>query len=328
MIFGLVIISINISVPFWFTSSDSNDPDEYSLTDTVIVPYTKFCSNLQIESKDSVQSVESDSTATLYLLSKPPPLSAHENFTHNHSIHFTRAEDAQVWSLNLHPGSTIAFESCYVPVKGENSMKKGVVFYLIKGDENYNNWVDEPNDSYSVQHIELNTRCDRVSYQVFSDDIYYLAFFNTMDVKSTLSVHFKINRTKYQVSPDTVKDNCTIAVNSHSSCSLKLPITSSYTALLELNTSPPIDWDDGVTIDINCLPRGWLYAVIVVGTVLLLTTFAVTVLVMCVCTYLKRRGRRKAYTTIPNSEPSISVNSYGRPPVWWYRSNSPIKNLK
>ena len=315
------MVSINISIPFWFTSSGDNDPDEYTLTDTVIVPFTKFCRGLEIESKDSVESENSESNATLYLLNSCPTLTGHEAFTHTHTVSFTKASEyAQVWSLILHPGSTLEFESCYIPAgkKGSETIK-GIAFYLIQGDENYNNWVDDPNDSYSVQHIELNNRCNRVSYQVYKDDIYYLVFFNMMDNKSSMNVRFKFNRTKYEHSPDAVVDNCTIAVDSHSSCSVYLPIQASYIALLVLDTSPPVDWDDGVIITIKCLPRGWLYAVIVTGTVLLLVSITVAVMVACLRAYLKRRGRRKSYMVI-NSEPSVSINSYGRPPTWWYKS--------
>ena len=243
---------------------------------------------------------------------------------HNHSIYFTGAEDKHVWSLNLHPGSIIEFDSCYIefPVQGESVMVKGAVFYLIQGDENYDNWEDDPDDSYSVQHIELTSRCDHVSYQVYKDDIYYLAFFNSMDFPSSLNVQFKVNRTKYQFSPDTVVNNCTIAVNSHSSCSVSLPLSPSYTVLLELDTTLPVDWDDGVTVVVKCLPRGWLYAVIILCIALFLLSITVSILVMCMCAYLKQRGRRKAYNTIPESEPSLSINNCGRPPAWWYRDRS------
>ena len=319
LIFGIIVVSINVSIPFWFTSSGDNTPDEYGLTDTIIVPYTKFCYSLEIESKDSVQSEwHSGSNATLYLLNSPPTLSGHETFTHMHTISFTKAVYAQVWSIILHPGSAFEFDACYVEKKGTKAIR-GVVFYLIQGDENYNNWVDDPDDSYSVQHIEQNDHCTHVNYRVYTDDMYYLAFFNTMENESSMNVRLKFNRTKYEHSHDTVVNNCTIAVDSHSSCSVYLPMTPSYTALLVLDTSPPVDWDDGVTIAIKCQPRGWLYAVIVTGVVVLLLTITAVVMVTCLCAYLKRRGRRKSYTQIGNSEPSVSINSYGRPPTWWYR---------
>ena len=327
LIFGVVILSINISIPFWFTSSNSDNPDEYTLTDTVIIPYTKFCNGLKIESKDSVQSENSDSTATLYLLNSSPSLSAHENFTHDHSVYFTKSKDTQIWSLNMHPGSTFNFEVCYIPIKGIPTMKE-VVYYLIQGDESYSNWVDDPNDSYSVQHIQLSTRCRRINYQVEKDDIYYFVFLNTRDVRSTLNVRFKFNRTKYRFSMDEVVDSCSIGVNSHDTCSVDLPLLTSYTALLELDTNPPVDWDDGVIINIQCQPRGWLYAVIVISAVLFLVAIVVFVMVTCVCIYLKqRRGRRKAYMAI-NSGPTVSIDSYGRPPVWWYTRSKTLAKIQ
>ena len=325
----MVILSINISIPFWFTSSNSDNPDEYTLTDTIIIPYTKFCKSLEIESKDSVQSDNSDSTATLYLLKNYPPLSGHENFTHDHVVDFTQQKDTQTWNLNMHPGSTFNFEVCYVQIKGV-PMTKEVVYYLIQGDENYNNWLDDPNDSYSVQHIELSNRCTSVNYQVANDDIYYFVFYNSVDVRSTLNIHFRFNRTMYRFSIEDVADSCTIGVNSHSSCSVNLPFVDSYTALLELDTNPPVDWDDGVIINIECEPRGWLYAIIVLGVVLFLVTIAVVVVCCCVCVYLKRRrGRRKSYMAIRDSKPTLSINAYGRPPVWWYTtSRSHLSNIQ
>ena len=41
---------------------------------------------------------------------------------------------------------------------------------------------------------------------------------------------------------------------------------------------------------------------------------------VCVC--VKKRGRRKAYMAI-NLELTISIDRYGRPPVWWYTSLVP-----
>ena len=207
-------------------------------------------------------------------------------------------------------------------------MTKEIVYYLIQGDENYNNWVDDPNDSYSVQHIQLSTRCRHITYQVEKDDIYYFVFYNNMDDRSTMTVRFRFNRTKYEFTIDDVVDSCSIAVNSHDSCSVNLPLLTSYTALLELDTHPPIDWDDGVIINVQCQPRGWLYAVIVLGVVLFLMGVIVTVMVICVCVYLKkRRGRRKAYMAI-NSEPTISIDRYGRPPIWWYTRSRTLSKIQ
>ena len=316
-----MIVSINISIPFWFTSSNADSPDEYSLTDTVIIPYTKFCSGLEIESKDSVQSESSESTATLYLLTSPPSLSDHENFTLNNNVSLKGPEDAAVWSFILHPGSTFSFKACYV--RGNPAL--GVVFYLIQGDENYNNWMDDPDDYYSVQHVELTTRCRHVSYRVYDDDIYYLVFFNPSDSISILNIRFKFYRTRYHFSSDTVADNCSITVNSYSTCSVNLPVMASYTALLVLETQLPVDWDNGVTIDIQCQPRGWLYAVIIVGSILSLLAVVAVVMVMCMCVYMRRRGKRRSqYTAINdcNVKPSVAINSYGRPPIWWYRSRT------
>ena len=227
----------------------------------------------------------------------------------------------------MHPGSTFSFEVCYIPIKGVPTMKE-VVYYLIQGDENYNNWCDDPNDSYSVQHIQLSTRCRHITYQVEKDDIYYFVFYNNMDVRSTLNVHFRFNRTKYEFTADDIVDSCSIGVNSHDSCSVNLPLLASYTALLEFDTNPPVDWDNGVMMNIQCQPRGWLYAVIVIGVVLFLVGIVVIVMLTCVCIYLKqRRWRRKAYTAI-NSEPTISIDSYGRPPVWWYTRSKTLSKIQ
>lgn len=74
-------------------------------------------------------------------------------------------------------------------------------------------------------------------------------------------------------------------------------MSSDYTALLSLHASLPIDYPDGADISIKCQPRGWLYAIVVIST-LVLVILSITLLVVITRVVVKKRKKISTYYPI------------------------------
>jgi hypothetical protein len=105
---------------------------------------------------------------------------------------------------------------------------------------------------------------------------YTILFFYLSDGSSgTVNVDFVVDRLLYNVQPNNIVDECSFALDGTSSYALSEGINTSYTAVLSLNASRPIDYArDGVEIRTSCQPCAWLYSVIVLAV-------CVTIIILC-----------------------------------------------
>lgn len=295
------ILVIVLSLNFASTPGDVDITKEYALTDKVIHSYnTEFCQGLLAKSTNTPNSPQSN--ATLYLLSKPPSLSDVESFNITKTAGFMSEGDHHNWNFHLNEGSKVTLNACYQ----ENTMNKyGVKFYLIRGNRNFSDWIDDPHDlnNYVLQRSLLHT-CTTISYDVVDGGKYYFAFYGYSYTYVLLSVDFQFHRTVYHVSPDSIFEKCTIPLDGQASCSVNVPLSSNYAALLSFNTSLPVDYSDGADVYISCQPRIWLYAVIVLCAVVP-TVIIITLVVVCICVKV-RRGRRKYLPLVENTVPTAT----------------------
>ena len=303
IIIVIAIVAISLGLHYGTNSNDLDTPKEYALTDKVIRSYKgDFCEGLQAVSTDVPNNAQSN--ATLYLLSSRPPLIGRESFNLSESPIFNDNNNYHYWNFYLNTGSVVTINACY-----PSASSYDIKFYLIKGSANYNSWTNEPHSSYAVKYIRLSLQCQLVSYQVQHDEVYFFVFYwdsYFVFPSVILNINFHFDRTVYEVSQNIVVENCSIPLDGHSSCSLSVPMSSSYTAFLSLNTSLPVDYNDGANVQINCQPRGWLYAVIVVSSVV-----PVLVIVALVITWVCIRVRKaKKYSTLRTSG-SASVSTDG-----------------
>ena len=219
-----------------------------------------------------------------------------------------------VWNFHMNSGSQVVPNACY-PIDSRNG-NYDVKFYLIKGTKNHNKWTNDPDQSYAVKYSRLLSKCQTITYQVHQDDLYYFVFYldtsYDLSLTNTISVSFNFDRTVYHVSPDDVVQNCSIPLNGYSSCSISVPMSSGYTALLSLNTSLPVDYSDGANVQINCHPRIWFYAVIVVCAILPVIII-IAIVVTCVCIKV-RRGKKNRYSSLLSgnqSNTTVNTNTTG-----------------
>ena len=303
-----VPLCISLSLRYGTDSKDSNNNGEYALTDKVVHTYNShFCQGLQAKSTSRPRSNVDQSNATLYLLNRYPSLSANdENFNFSRPRNrFTTEGDYWDWNFYLNKGSKALFKACY---DSDSSFFSGVTFYVIKGTKNFNDWKGDPYNQDNVIYSEnVSPQCKNISYDVTVSDRYYFAFYSHTYYRLWLDIDFQFERTVYEISSDSVVQNCNIPLDGSSSCSIGVPMSSGYTALLSLNTSHPVDYTEGVDIEISCQPRAWLYAVIVLCTILPVAVIVVSVIV-CMCVVVKR-GKRK-YTPLVGSDGQAAKDAF------------------
>ena len=287
---------------------------EYSLTDKVIYTYNnEFCQSLTLESTDSPRN--SRSNATLYLLNKPPSLSSVEYFEVNETSTYYNDYDREYcnWNFNLNEGTRVSLITCLPSHKYLD-----VTFYVIRDSSNFSKWQSNPLDSdYVLLSRLLSSRCTRISYNVSGGGKFYFVLYG--EVHTGVSVDFQFQRTVYRISPDTIAQKCTIPLDGQASCSVDVPLSSDYTALLSLNTSLPVDYKSRAHLHISCQTRGWLYAVIVLCTIVPVIV-ASTLVIVCVCVIIKRRRDVEMYGGAAAGRRDAGNVDPGRPR--WYGTTS------
>ena len=286
---GSVYIALHYGTP---NTIDIDTIEEYALTDKVLRPYNGyFCQGLSGKSIDSPNNFVSN--ATLYLLNSRPLLSDREVFNVSEKANLDSSNtNYQSWNFYLNSDSVMTLEACY---QRNQSTAHYVTFYLIKGTKNHNKWIKNPGGSYAVKSLHLTADCQTVSYRVKSNDLYYFVFHLNSGFSSSAVVNldFNFNRTVFHIPLSDVVQSCSFSLDGDSSCSIGVPMSSGYTAALSLNTSLPVDYNDGANVKVSCQPRSWLYALIVLSIVVVLFVVLVLVLVS-VRFWIKRREANKS----------------------------------
>lgn len=305
-----VPLSISLSLRYGTDAKDTDTNGEYALTDKVIRTYnSRFCQGLQAKSTSRPKFYAAQSNATLYLLNEHPPLSRTENFSFTVTRNrFTAEGDYRNWNFYLNKGSKAHFNVSYEP---NSESFSGVTLYVIKGSKKFSDWKDDPdnldNIAYSRKFSSPYNIMYNVSYDVSVSDRYYFVFYSGRYLRLWMDISFRFERTVYDIPQDSIGQDCTIPLDGYSSCSIGVPMSSDYTALLSLNTSEPVDYTDGADVQISCQPRAWLYAVIVVCTILPVATVIILVIV-CACVAVKR-GRNK-YTPLVGSNEQTAKDAF------------------
>ena len=278
----IVILSVVLCLHFSWTSEETNTASEYSLTDKVILTYDSyFCQGLTANSTTKPDNYQ-QSNAILYLLHDPPPLTRVESFNISDVVQFRSEGDVYSWNFYLNDGSNVTLSICYQENLADYF---GIGFFLIRGSGNFSKWKDEyyvyDPDSYVFEHLLLS-HCTYITYSVLKGGEFYLVLYAFYDAVGMLYVDFQLNRTVYHISPANIIQNCTILLDGHDECSVGVPTSPGYTALLSLDTSLPVDYNSKAKIHISCQPRIWLYAVIVLCIVIVISMIMSVIVWRCI----------------------------------------------
>ena len=265
------LIVVPLATTLFMTSGPLEIP-AVSMSDTRIVSYpwpSSLCGGITLV--DNSRRPRS----RLYLVKTPPPLTRWNNFTFSRSL--TLVGNAyQYWNYYLRPNSNFTAEICTRPNSNSG------IFYLIKGRNNFQKWVNAPSSSdealafFSITSFPCSARIKhQYSFQVQAEDEYYFVYYSkrTSDLDSKfllLNVTISIGRLQYSTfsfalgSP--ASSQCSTSSFPVGSCTVPLTYAdgSNYKALIVAGTSLfNKDWTQISDLSLHCTNRAWTFVVAV-----------------------------------------------------------------
>ena len=282
----LLLLVLMVALPLSYgTNIRDNEENQhaYSPTDTVLISYSNtLCQGLQL----SVPVPDFPVSSTLYLLDEKPELGKQDPFSFYRKSILTERGDYEYWKVFLYPGSTASYSACYLLETGGQN----VVFYLVKGTNNYEYWQDNYNSFLYKDRITSSCSSGPNSSYTFTataeDNYYFILELNNSN-PSEVGINFDFNRILYDVNNGSIISSCGILLDERGSlCSVSLPLSSHPTALLEMQPygEETDEWDSNIRVDVTCQPRAWVYAVITlsgVGFIVVLIAIALAVYMYC-----------------------------------------------
>ena len=220
--------------------------------DTRVVSYSSFfCAGITLTDKSN------KTGASLYLITKVPPLTNQNSFTINSSLNIAENK-YHFWNYYLHPNSSFTTVVCVVANSG--------TFYLIQGRQQFASWIDEPDaynaiESFRIESLCSETKHDQYTYIAMSADEYYFVFYSSESATLQLNVEISIKQSQYSTLNLQSPANCSVPPVGE--CTLTVPYGSDYQALIAADVPKDVDWEESVHIDWHCVNRGWAYAVAV-----------------------------------------------------------------
>lgn len=204
----------------------------------VDVPPTAFCESVVIDSTSQLKTYVADYQL---IITQEPVLE------YNKSVTTSLARNTyEYWGFYLLKNSQV-----------ELSMRGSfdISLYVIIGDDNFNNWLDDPDciDCFdmTIPLTDLGTLKQTVS--AFETDQYYFVFYNTDDFiepPSSLKVNFRVKRTRYVLSADS------LLCYHDFDCSVDLDMRKPDNFVI-IDVPTTASFDDHVSI--TCKPRIYMY---------------------------------------------------------------------
>ena len=280
----ILLLSIVLSIRY---SDNKDTTGNYAPEDTRLLSFSStFCGGITI----------SDSAATLYLLRETPPLSGPVNNLTASPPVVTEADTYHYLKFHIYSGSKLVMEYCLF----SSTANTPVMFYLIKGSDNWNAWTADGSSSHSQVSFSIKNICSSseggltFNYTFTSTDYYYFAFDNTYYTKdSRIKATLFLQRREYVVNNASVVDSCSIFGDS---CTVPVPYKSSYRALLRVSNSFAVE--ENVNIDWSCEPRVWVYTLIVIIPLLFVVAALVFVCVLVVVCTRRKQLAAQGYSAV------------------------------
>ena len=280
----VVFIVIFLTVIIGSIVGSSNDKSQknniatnfYSPGDSRLVSLSSFfCDGGVLELTSNTVDAE------LYRVDSVPPLNDTNNFTINFesSIYSSRF---RFWQYHLYPNSNIMISLCANLVAS---------VYIVKGNDNANSWAKSPSRDVAELFRYVGACCPnkldfapKITYRVEQEDEYYVILHNSLSAEVFVNVSVSFERTEYSA-PD-VESSCD--VSERGQCSLSIPYGTGSQSFLVITSIPQtVDWEENISVSVNCDQRGWAYALVVllpiaviVGIVL---TIVLSIVIVCFC---------------------------------------------
>ena len=226
--------------------------------------------------------VDSNVSATLYMLKKKPPLSDVNNFSV--SIDQTiNPRDYYYLMYYLYPDANLTLDACVV--------SQPLDFYIFRGERNFNAWkVDAKNGSWE-EYLPISKICPEMVTHAFNfsrrGSEYYIAFDNFGSNSSTVRAELHFERPEYHVNVTTIVKTCQAGGMQSSSCSVGIPFTYSYYLLLVIDPPSDGNWNTHVKVNWSCNPRISVCVLAVLGSAI--AAISCCILTICSCCHQQRQ---------------------------------------
>ena len=298
-----MVLGVSFGLHFGTNANSITTTERYPLMGNVILSYNHlFCQEIQAASVPINLPDDDTSKATLYLLKNLPPLTAGLKPLHySVATYLDQFKHTDYWNFRLNKGSNTLFQLCYRYYSPDASIYT-IKLYLIKGNDKQQEWISDPtNPKYALEVLDLNKQCQNISYYVQEDNTYFFSLYSPAKTgEITFSIVYQFNLTTYDISPESVIQNCSFTLNGFSNCSVSTSMSSSSISVLSLNSSTTT-YDETVGIKITCVPRVWFYVVTALCS-LLFIIFITTVMVASVCVAVKKANVLYLYQPIRNAD--------------------------
>ena len=309
--FGIVICVIIVMIVLMvrFTSNVNTSGDTYySPGDSRLIELnTLFCDKVKL----SESSPRTD--AELYLLTKNeiPPITDRNNFTIDSDFTIQRNE-YQFWQYHLYPNSNVSISACI-------SAGSSVTLYVIKGTDNYNNWLSDGSSTYSRQNVFISQLCSGstrggTTLNVNREDEWYFAFANRGSQSSVLSAQLTFERFQYTTNTlSQASHTCSTTANGECSLDVKFRSNRKYALIVTSIPEDTVDWGENVDVNWKCdRNHGGYFLVIGVPIfgLLFLIIFTILVFVGGLFIYLKKEDITKKVRSWRSSDPQVLTTSF------------------
>ena len=246
---AIIVVMIYLMVRYT-TNVNTGSDTYYSPGDSRLIELnTLFCDRIKL----SESSPRTD--AELYLLTKNeiPPITDRNNFTIDSDFTVQRNE-YQFWQYHLYPNSNVSISACI-------SAGSSVTLYVIKGTDNYNNWLSDGSSSYSEQNVLISEFCNvavarnGTALNINQEAEWYFAFANRNErFSSVVSAQLNFERFQYTTEMlSEVNDKCSTIGDG--GCNLDVEFRSSRKYALIVTSIPEypdVDWGENVDVEWKC----------------------------------------------------------------------------
>ncbi len=305
LIVGLVV-GLSVGLNVHLSNQDSDDDlsiatDFYSPGDSRQLSLSSFfCDGGVLELSSS--SVD----AELFLIDSTPSL----NDTNNFSVTINSTIDSlgyRFWQYHLHPNSNISVSIC------TNLL---VDVYIIKGNDNANSWVNNPNEDVAEVFQYAPACCPNnleysspISYQVEQEDEYYVIFHNSLSAEIFVNATLNFERTEYSAPLVSTLKSCNVSAQGQ--CTIGIDYsTGSQDFLVKTSIPERADWEENIRVSLNCDQRGWAYAVVILVPITVVIGIVVAVVLFfvywCECCTETKSAESDIETSDFNPDPPPS----------------------
>lgn len=243
---ALVVVTRNMVLP---NSGDT----QFSPGDSRIFSYSSFfCDNIILTGQSA------RTNASMHLIKERPQLYNSHNVSFSSTPTLSEGEHIP---YNFYLFSNSSF-SAHVCVNEQNSNGQ---FYIIRGRNNFTDWVRQPRTLPATYFRALSRGCQALNYEVDIECDYFFVFYHeptTSETSDNLLFNITIQLTRFQYRiPDlketSMKLNCSLP-DSKGSCTIPIPLGSDYQALVVIDIPEDVDWaNERVDITWRCEERRW-----------------------------------------------------------------------